>query len=161
MEPGGVGARPHPSSVPPPQLCFSTQNWSSGNVMISLKTICSIQGVRFLLSNDSRSTMKQDRFSLSLNNCLLMRTQLSITDSMDTVKISKRFACSNELSKWNFGKLEQGYPLGLVYDVPPPYSPFPWVSNRSAAFLRLPVHLPWVEASIWNGWRYRDFGRYR
>ena len=28
--------------------------------------------------------------------------QLSIADSMDTVKISKRFACANELSKWHF-----------------------------------------------------------
>ena len=35
--------------------------------------------------------------------------QLSIADSMDTVKISKRFACANELSKWHFGKLEWGY----------------------------------------------------
>ena len=35
--------------------------------------------------------------------------QLSIVDSMDTVKISKRFACANELSKWQFGKLEYGY----------------------------------------------------
>ena len=27
------------------------------------------------------------------------RTQLSITDSMDTVKISQRFACANEQGK--------------------------------------------------------------
>ena len=32
--------------------------------------------------------------------------QLSIGDSMDTVKISKRFACANKLSKWHFVKLE-------------------------------------------------------
>ena len=40
-----------------------------------------------------------DRFSFCLNNCLLTHTQLSITDSMDTVKISQRFACANEQSK--------------------------------------------------------------
>ena len=40
-----------------------------------------------------------DRFSLCLNKCLLTHTQRSITDSMDTVKISQRFACANEQSK--------------------------------------------------------------
>ena len=54
-----------------------------------------------------------------------MRTQLLITDSMDTVKISQRFACANEHSKLHFGKLKNGYALGLVYNVPPPSSPFP------------------------------------
>ena len=32
--------------------------------------------------------------------------QLLIADSLDTVKISKRFASANKLSKWHFGKLE-------------------------------------------------------
>ena len=54
----------------------------------------------FLPPDDSRSTIKQDRFSRCLNNCLLMHTQLSIIDSaMDTVKVSQRFACANEQSK--------------------------------------------------------------
>ena len=38
-----------------------------------------------------RSTMKQDR----LYNCLLMYCHKSITDTLDTVKIGKRFACAN------------------------------------------------------------------
>ena len=50
----GGGACPHPLSLPPPQPCFSTQNWSSGNVKILLNTSCSIQGARFLPSDDSR-----------------------------------------------------------------------------------------------------------
>ena len=92
---GGVGVAPNP--LPYHHCCHVSQpklvKWNC----------CSIQGVRFLPSDDSRSTMKQDRFSLCLNNCLLMRTQLSIADSIDTVKISKRFACANELNKWHFG----------------------------------------------------------
>ena len=67
-------------------------------------TSCSIQGACFLSSNDSRSTMKQDCFSLCLTTAYLF--QLATADSLDTVKISKRFACANELSKWHFGKLE-------------------------------------------------------
>ena len=51
---GGGLACPHPSSLPPLQPCFSTQNWSSGNVKILLNTSCSIQGARFLPSDDSR-----------------------------------------------------------------------------------------------------------
>ena len=49
-----------------------------------------------------RSTMKQDR----LNNCLLMHCHKSIADTLDTVKIAKRFACSNEQRKGHFGKFE-------------------------------------------------------
>ena len=54
---------PHPPFLPPPQPCFSTQNWSSGNVKILLNTNCSIRGAHFLPSDDLRSTMKQDCFS--------------------------------------------------------------------------------------------------
>ena len=46
--------------------------------------------------------MKQDR----LNNCLLMHCHKSITDTLVTVKIAKRFACANELRKGHFGKFE-------------------------------------------------------
>ena len=49
-----------------------------------------------------RSTMKQDR----LNNCLLMHCHKPITDTLETVKIAKRFACANELRKGHFGKFE-------------------------------------------------------
>ena len=49
-----------------------------------------------------RSTMKQDR----LTNCLLLNCNQSITDTLDTVKIAKRFACANELHKRHFGKFE-------------------------------------------------------
>ena len=68
-----------------------------------------------------------------------MCTQLSVTDSMDTVKISQRFACANEQSKWHFGKLKWGYALGLVYDVPPLSSPFHWVSIKRTGAVFLPV----------------------
>ena len=61
--------------------------------------------------------MKQD----SLNNCLIMHCHKSITDTLDTVKIAKRFACANELRKGHFEKFEYGYALGLVYDEPPTF----------------------------------------
>ena len=54
------------------------------------------------LKNYLRSTMKQDR----LNNCLLMHCHRSITDTLNTVKIEKRFACANEQRKGHFGKFE-------------------------------------------------------
>ena len=44
-----------------------------GQSQIFLKTSCSIQGVRFLPSNDSRSTMKQDRFKIFKRVCLCQR----------------------------------------------------------------------------------------
>ena len=59
-----------------------------------------------------RSTMMQDR----LNSCLLMHCHKSITDTLDTVKIAKRFACANKLRKGPSGKFELGYALSLVYD---------------------------------------------
>ena len=96
----------------------------------------------FLLSppDDSRSTMKQDRFSLCLNNCLLTRTQLSITDSMDTVKISQRFACANEQSKWPFCEIEVGLCAWLGVRCAGPHPPPLSLEfhKRSAIFLRLP-----------------------
>ena len=42
----------------------------------------------------------------SMDLFVVTRTQLSITDSMDSVKISQGFACANEQSKWHFGKLK-------------------------------------------------------
>ena len=54
------------------------------------------------LKNYLRSTMKRDR----LNNCLLMHCHKSITDTLNGVKIAKKFACANELRKGHFGKFE-------------------------------------------------------
>ena len=112
----------------------------------------------FLFSppDDSRSTMKQDRFSLCLNNWLLTRTQLSITDSMDTVKISQRFACANEI--------EVGLCAWLAVRCAPTLLPFPLsfkTLSRFSKASRLLVLYPWGEASIWEGREYRDFDRYR
>ena len=55
-----------------------------------------------------------------------MHCHKSITVTLDTIKIAKRFSCANELRKGHFGKFEQGYALGLVHDEPPPppYSTF-------------------------------------
>ena len=54
------------------------------------------------LKNYLRSTMKQDR----LNNCLLMHiVKKLITDTLDTVKIAKRFACANKLRKGHFWEI--------------------------------------------------------
>lgn len=39
---------------------------------------------------------------------------------MDTFKIEKRFAFAIELRKGHYGKFEQGYALGWVYDRTPP-----------------------------------------
>ena len=39
---------------------------------------CSVQGARFLPYDDLKSTMKQDCFSLSLDNCLLMHTRPTV-----------------------------------------------------------------------------------
>ena len=101
--------------MPPPpfpaltQPCFSTQNWSSGNVKILLNTSCSIQGARFLPSDDSRSTMKQDCFSLCLNNCLLMHTRPTVDCGFygHCYKISKRFALmcqqTKQMTFWEIG----------------------------------------------------------
>ena len=43
-----------------------------------------------------------------------------ITDTLDTIKIAKRFACANELRKGHFGNFK--YALGLTYSesLPPP-----------------------------------------
>ena len=86
-----------------------------------------------------RSTMKQDR----LNNCLLLHCHKLITDTLDTVKIAKKFACVNELRKRHFGKFEWGYALGLGYNESPPPPPFPHVSKRSAVSVifhrRIPI----------------------
>ena len=41
-----------------------------------------------------------------LNNCLLLDCHTLITDTMDTVKIAKRFSCANEPRKGHFGKFE-------------------------------------------------------
>ena len=67
------------------------------------------------LKNYLSSTMKQDR----LNNCLHMHWHKPIKDTLDTVKILKRFACTNELRKGHFGKSGEWYALGLVYDESP------------------------------------------
>ena len=66
--------------------------------------------------------MKQDR----LNNCLLMHCHKSITDTLATMKIAKRFACANEQRKGHLKKKsEEGYEYGWVKDECPPPSPSP------------------------------------
>ena len=54
------------------------------------------------LKNYLRSTMKQD----SVNNCLIICCHKSIMNTLDTVKIAKRYAYANELRKGHFGKCE-------------------------------------------------------
>ncbi|XP_068697297.1 zinc finger MYM-type protein 1-like [Montipora foliosa] len=49
-----------------------------------------------------RSTMNQNR----LNNCLLLHCQKSITDTLDTVDIAKKFVRANEQRNRHFGKYE-------------------------------------------------------
>ena len=69
-----------------------------------------------------------------------MHTQLSITDSMDTVKISQRFACANEQSKWPFCEIEVGLCAWLGVRCAGPHPPPLSLEfhKRSAIFLRLP-----------------------
>lgn len=53
--------------------------------------------------------MKQDL----RNNCLFdLLSQKSIAETLDIVKIAKRFACAKERHKGHFGKFEQGYTHG-------------------------------------------------
>ena len=73
------------------------------------------------LKNYLSSTMKQDR----LKNCLLMHCHKPIKDTLDGVKILKRFACTNELRKGHFAKSEEWYALGLVYDESPTFQNAP------------------------------------
>jgi len=47
-----------------------------------------------------RSTMKKDR----LNNYLILHCHKSITDTLNTVDIAKKFVCANEQRKTYFGK---------------------------------------------------------
>jgi len=49
-----------------------------------------------------RSTMNQNR----LNNCLLLHCRKSITDTLETVDIAKKFVRANEQRKRHFGKYE-------------------------------------------------------
>ena len=49
-----------------------------------------------------RSTMNQNR----LNNCLLLHCHKSITDTLGTVDIAKKFVRANEQRKRHFGKYE-------------------------------------------------------
>ena len=49
-----------------------------------------------------RSNMNQNR----LNNCLLQHCHKSITDTLDTVDIAKKFVRANEQRKEHFGKYE-------------------------------------------------------
>ena len=71
-----------------------------------------------------RSTMKQDR----LNNCLLMHCHKSITDTLATMKIAKRFACANEQRKGHLKKnLRRGMSMAewKMSALPPPPPPPP------------------------------------
>ena len=68
--------------------------------------------------------MKQDR----LNDCPLLHCHKSITDTLDAVKIAKRFACANEQHKikGHFGTSEGSmriaeWKMSLTFqNVPPP-----------------------------------------
>ena len=61
--------------------------------------------------------MKQKR----RNNCLFdLLSQKSIADTLDIVKIAKKFACAKEQHKRHFGKFKQGYAHGWEKDDPPP-----------------------------------------
>ena len=131
MEGGGGGSPPppQPKNPPPPTpLPYYHRSHVSqpkiGQSQIFLKTSCSIQGVRFLPSNDSRSTMKQDRFSLCLNNRLLMLTQLSITDSMDSVKIFKRVCLCQRIKQMTFWEIGVGLCAWLSVRCAPTLFPF-------------------------------------
>ena len=67
-----------------------------------------------------RSTMKQDR----LNNCLLMHCHKSITDTLATMKIAKRFCLCQRATQRAFEKKsEEGYECGRVKDECLPPSP--------------------------------------
>ena len=67
--------------------------------------------------------MKQDR----LDNCILIHCHKSITDTLDTVKIEKRFACTNEQRKikGHFGTSEGSMRIAewKMSLFPPPPSP--------------------------------------
>ena len=87
------------------------------------------------LKNYLRSTLKQDR----INNCLLMHCHKSITDTPNTIKITKKFACTNEQCKGHFVKFVKGTTdaHSWVKDIPS----VPYVSKRFAATALLSVIL--------------------
>ena len=66
---------------------------------LSERTFSVLRPLKYYL----RSTMKQDR----LNNCGLMHSQKSITDTLDNVKIAKRFASVEEQRIRHFGKFDK------------------------------------------------------
>ena len=80
-----------------------------------------------------RSTMKQDR----LNNCLLMHCHKSITDTLATMKIAKRFACANEQRK---GHLKKKIWVGV----------WVWLSERWLPLLPPPA--PDSDIQLLNNW---------
>lgn len=87
------------------------------------------------LKNSLESTMRRD----CLDNCLLMHCHKSITDTLDTSKIAKRFACANEQRKEHFVKFFKGTTdaHSWVKDTPS----VPKVSKRFAASALLSVIL--------------------
>ena len=95
---GEEGAKSWGSSAPPPLQRFGAEKTLLRCIW---QYLCyrRLQSAHFLSSDDSRTTweaaMKQDR----LNNCLLMHCHKSITDTLDTVKIAKSFACANKQRK--------------------------------------------------------------
>ena len=65
----------------------------------SKRTFSSLRRLKTYL----RSTMNQNR----LNNCLLLHCHKSITDTLDTVDITKKFVRANEQRERHFGKYEK------------------------------------------------------
>ena len=60
----------------------------------------------FYTQTTTQELPKKHHEAVGLNDCILMHCHKSITDTLDTVKIAKRFACANEQRKGHFGKFE-------------------------------------------------------
>jgi len=69
--------------------------------MASATSECTFSSLRHLRTY-LRNTMNQNR----LSNCLLLHCHKSITDTLDTVDIAKKFVRANEQRTRHFGKYE-------------------------------------------------------
>ena len=104
---GGEGHAPIPLSY---HLCSHVSQPKIGQVeMLRFKWIPVVTSRAYFFYPPTTQKAPWSRIVLAFvwtTAYLCIPGQLSIGDSMDTVKISKRFACANKLSKWHFGKLE-------------------------------------------------------